>query len=501
MNSIRAVGLFLVFVIQSVANGQTTTKSESFDRDPQWEGRNNRVVVKEYPTVVQNFGYSATNHAGKSPGEFGGLISRAPEPAFYAAKIEPKTLDDKLSASGTFALTKTTSGGGLFFGFFRGEQPGGGGRPIGSLGMNMDTEHSGGRLAVRLITDLNQSCGTFITPFVPGKYRPTPLKNDGTKYHFTLDYDPQGADGRGQFKFTLRSDNHPVTPIDPELADFAQTEARAKYPQTQSFSVDLPEGYKQQGATFDHFGVMNMMKAGGNIQIYFDDLAYVGQTQDFASDPAWDASGNRRTYQATDVGGAHNFGFSNTNHAGGKPGEVGGVFWRSDNWGSYADKVGPLTFNDRLEARGKVKMVVGGPDADMCFGWFRSDKGDDMTAPNRGGDFLGIKVGGPTRVGHYFLPTFTVNENLRGLPDHGPILRPGKVYDWSLVYDPAAADGNGAITATLGDESVTLTLKPGHKAKAKDALFDRFGMFAIGPGGQIVHVYLDDIQYTNAAKK
>src|SRR5262249_21050827 len=57
---------------------------------------------------------------------------------------------------------------------------------IGSLGMNMDSERSGARLAVRLITGKNQSCGTFVTPFIPGKFRPTPIRNDGTRYRWTL---------------------------------------------------------------------------------------------------------------------------------------------------------------------------------------------------------------------------------------------------------------------------------------------------------------------------
>jgi hypothetical protein len=33
---------------------------------------------------------------------------------------------------------------------------------------------------VRLISGTNKSCGTFVTPFVPGKFRPTPIRNDGT---------------------------------------------------------------------------------------------------------------------------------------------------------------------------------------------------------------------------------------------------------------------------------------------------------------------------------
>jgi hypothetical protein len=241
---------------------------------------------------------------------------------------------------------------------------------------------------------------------------------------------------------------------------------------------------------------MNMMKPGGRMTAYFDDLEYSGRAQDFSQDPNWDSAGNHVTYQATDVGGAHNFGFSNTSHAGGKPGEVGGTFWRTDHWGYYADRVGSLSFDDRLEARGRVVLSVGAPDADMCFGWFRPDGGGP--SPDKAGVFLGIKVGGPTRVGHYFLPMFAVNGQLRGLPDSGPVLAPGKAYKWSLVYDPAANEGRGAITARLGDQAVTHNLRPGQKARASDARLSHFGMLSIGPGGQIVKLYLDDLQYTAA---
>src|SRR5690242_18621924 len=35
-------------------------KTEYFDRDPGWEGHNNRVVPRKVPVVKQDFGYSAT---------------------------------------------------------------------------------------------------------------------------------------------------------------------------------------------------------------------------------------------------------------------------------------------------------------------------------------------------------------------------------------------------------------------------------------------------------
>jgi hypothetical protein len=211
----------VISVVSAEERPAPVMKTESFDRDPGWEAHNNRVVPREYPTIVQDFGYSTTNFAGTAAGEMGGQVWRASEPAFYAAEIGSKTLGDRLTASGTFAITKTTPGGGVFFGFFRAAQPGAGGRPIASLGLHLDSEHTGGRLAVRLITGQNQSCGTFITPFIPGKFRPTPIRNDGARYAWTLDYDPRANGGKGRFTFTLRSDAH--EPGELEKADLPES--------------------------------------------------------------------------------------------------------------------------------------------------------------------------------------------------------------------------------------------------------------------------------------
>jgi len=71
------------------------------------------------------------------------------------------------------------------------------------------------------------------------------------------------------------------------------------------------------------------------------------------------------------------------------------------------------------------------------------------------------------------------------------VLAVGKVFDWSLVYDPAANDGRGEMRVTLGTESVTLALKPGQKAEG--ATLDRFGLFNSTAGGQMVKIYLDDL--------
>lgn len=498
---IALASLFAAAGEQTVRSQEETKfvlKTEHFDRDPGWEGHNNRIVPKKVLMVKQDFGFSATGFAGKAAGEIGGVIQRSTTPASYAALLAPaKTLDDKLTASGSFAIKGATPGAGVFFGFFNSQQPGGSGRPIGSLGLDFDFEGKGGRLAVRLITDTNKSCGTFITPYLPGKFRPTPIKFDGTRYHWTLDYDPQTAGGNGRFTFTLRSETHQTQDYGP-LPELSEKEAQARFPNTTTFTVDLTPGHKQEGATFDRFGVQNMMKAGGAVTMFFDDVQFNGQSQDFSIDPEWTGTGNRITFEDREQVGAHDFGFSEkTNHAGSAPGEVGGGLWRSGAFGYYADRIGPLNLEHRLEARGRVKLVTAGPDSDMSLGWFNSAAKDKECGDTS--NFVGIHVGGPTRIGHYFIPAFATAKGATGKVDQGPVLTPGRIFDWSLVYDPAANGGKGEMRVTLGKESVTLALKPGQKAQG--ANLDRFGLFTSTAGGQMVKVFLDDLNYTAAASK
>src|SRR4051812_35723392 len=80
-------------------------KTEHFDRDPGWDGFHNHVELTRVPTVTQDFGWSG--------GRIGGRVTRAAKPAFYAEKIAPKTLNDKLTASGTFALSASSAGSGV----------------------------------------------------------------------------------------------------------------------------------------------------------------------------------------------------------------------------------------------------------------------------------------------------------------------------------------------------------------------------------------------------
>jgi hypothetical protein len=484
-------------VVTCCALSFAEVKSENFDNDPGWEGHHNRVVPQSPKQVQQNFGHSDTNFAGKAKGEIGGTIWRCSTPASYAMRIDPKTLDDRLSASGTFAITASSGSSGVFFGWFNSATPEGGRQS--SLGFRFAGEGSGARITFQLVTATNQARGTKITPWVVDKtkprgegrkFRPTSIKNDGTRYTWKMDYDPSAAGGNGQMQFTIRSDSEKPEEFEGKL-----------------FTVDLPAGYRKHGSTFDHFGIANSSRPGNAMTVYYDDVTLDGAAQDFAADARWVGVGNHASYERRDEGGAHDFGFSaDTNRAGGaSAGELGGMIWRSGDYGYYADRVEALSLEDRLEASGKVVLTAAPPDSGMYLGWFNS--AEKQLSPQQAGNFIGVKIGGPTRVGHYFVPAYAATQAEkpdRGDKQHppnisvekgaGPVLVPQKGFDFKLTYDPAANDGGGAIEVKLGEESVTLDLKPGDKAKG--ATFDRFGLFTIHRGGSYVKIYFDDLKYS-----
>src|SRR5256885_15220604 len=59
-------------------------RTETFDADPGWDGRNNRATDPAPRQIVQNFGFnSSSTNAGGSAGEIGGFITPAGGAGFY----------------------------------------------------------------------------------------------------------------------------------------------------------------------------------------------------------------------------------------------------------------------------------------------------------------------------------------------------------------------------------------------------------------------------------
>jgi hypothetical protein len=137
-------------------------------------------------------------------------------------------------------------------------------------------------------------------------------------------------------------------------------------------------------------------------------------------------------------------------------------------------------------------LASGAPDSDAAIGWFNSESKDKF--PTAAGPFVGVHIGGPTRVGHYFSPGYVTGRGTRGSAKTGPVMVPGKVHEWTLVYDPSGANGRGSLRLTLDGQSATVDLTAG--TKAEGGRLDRFGLLTVSPGGGAVRVYLDDLTYT-----
>src|SRR5262245_46290043 len=249
---------------------RTLERTERFDRDPGWDGSNHRSAAPRM--IRQDFGYSRTSHAGGEPGEIGGFITPAAEPAYYAKKLAPSTFNDPLSASGTIACTGQAFH--VLVGFFN----------AGTLNEwrtpNTIALRLSGRGDVfyawleyctqkwRAGGDSPQGFPTQRDPKT-GRQRLTGFASKGVVHRWTLNYDPDGNNGRGVVTATIDG----VKAV-----------------------CNLTEGHKDDGAEFNRFGLLNVMKSadtGGDV--WLDDIAINDKIEDFSQDPGWEGFQNRRT--------------------------------------------------------------------------------------------------------------------------------------------------------------------------------------------------------------
>jgi len=458
-------------------------KTESFDRDPGWVGVNNRLAQTLEPVKIrQDFGYSpATDHAGGGKGEMGGFITAAGEAAFYGKPINQTDLDKPMSASGTMLIGP--GGTHLLLGFF-----------------NSSTVHewrTPNTLAIR-INGRGERFFAYVE-YCTAKWRaggdttPFPSTTDpktgrwnligypcDTSLKWTLNYDPLANDGKGMMTATIGQD----TAI-----------------------CMLDESHKVDGATFNRFGIMNVMKSADNgSEVWFDDITVNGSTtESFSQDPAWDGQKNRETQMSRLVRPRFDFGYSLTHFAGGKAGgELGGLTFRgdcryADRMASYGDRVGPLSLNRPLHASGKVTLTRGVSDSTTLFGFYHSRhslRRNDSQSDGLPESVLGIHIEGPSSEGFKFYPAFraTSGGGSFGNVRQSPTIYPdGKSHNWSLDYDPEFAKGQGRISVTLDDKSSVLDLPDGVR---QNTVFDRFGIVTSWIDGNSQDVYWDDITYS-----
>jgi hypothetical protein len=460
------------------ALAQMLVKTETFDSDPGWDGHNNRAQTPEPRRIVQNFGYSATSHAGGPAGEIGGFITPAGEAAYYAKVIPQQTFNDPFSVSGKLNVAF-----------------GGGHTLIGLFNSNTINEwRTPNALSLRIY---GRDDYFYAFPeYGTAKWRAnqTSFPGSGDEFHFstgssvhnfTLQYDPTGNSGNGLVTASIDG---------------------------QTASMSVPPGHRADGAIFNRFGFLNVMKsADGPGSIWLDDLVINGQLESFSANPNWSGLRNVGSYTTTDVRPRFDFGYSNTNHAGGAgPGEIGGQIFRGDSnfnpdgryMAYYGDRLGQtLDLSHPLHASGKVAFRRGVSDSATLIGFFHSTESirvgpsDYMTPEN----FVGAAIEGPSSEGFYWYPTFNTNiEDGHGDGNNPPpyIYPNGDSHNWTLDYDPSANNGFGMISLSLDGQVSSLNLTAADRSIG--AHFNRFGIITTHVDGLGQTVYFDDLTYTFA---
>src|SRR6266850_4967819 len=296
--SVRLALACMISTLAASARAQPMLlRTETFDADPGWDGRNNRATDPAPRQIVQNFGFNSSTNAGGPAGEIGGFITPAGEPAFYAKVITPTSFNDPLSASGI--LNVPQGGGHTLIGFF-----------------NADTVNewrTPNTIALR-IYGRNTYFHAYLE-YGTGLWRAggasfggeAAIPSGAADYPFSLNYDPNGAGGLGTVTATFGSYSTVMT---------------------------FDSGHKADGAIFNRFGILNVMKSADDPgQIWLDNVTINGVSNPFNSDPGWDQRNNRNTYITTNVRPRFDFGYSpGSNFAGGQgAGEIGGQTFRGDS--------------------------------------------------------------------------------------------------------------------------------------------------------------------------
>ncbi len=479
----RCLGWSLCFVLQIGALLLGEERYEPFDTDPGWDGLNNRTTVPAPQVVRQDFGFSRTNHAGGvAIGELGGHLTPAAETAYYAKPIPPATLDDRLTASGTLKAI-----GGQFhvlLGFFN-SQTTNEWRTPNSLFLRLygrgDVFYAYVEYATARWRAGGDTPGGFATTTDPDSGRQQ-LRgfSRGESHSWSLAWDPDGNNDSGVLTVT----------IDDETS-----------------VCDMEADHRLDGAKFDRFGLLSIPKSYDDSgEVYLDDVSINGEIDRFDDDPRWEGVGNRRTYTTSQVRPRFDFGFSDTQFAGGeRPGELGGVVFRGDcrdprRLAYYGDRLEWLTLDQPLHAAGKVALRRGVSDSTVLLGFFHSEQSVVVSESQDSGfpmNFVGLAIEGPSREGFQVYPVFRLADGTAGYQrdaDTPHILPDGQSADWSLEYAPQAANGSGRLTVTFAGQAVSVELDP--CSEHMTTRFNRFGLVTTWIDGNAQCVYFDDLTYT-----
>ena len=264
------------------------------------------------------------------------------------------------------------------------------------------------------------------------------------------------------------------------------------------------EEIRRSPAEFDRFGLFNIARFGTRVELYLGDLTVNGQRIDLTQDPHWEGRNNESRYTEPNFQAAHSYGWSQTNWAGEKPGEIGGLFWRTEPpdplCSYYGDDVGELTLDDPIAFSGTICFVDGMTDAAAYFGYFNRDNQVEAFDKAKSDAFspvantMGVAIADSSAVGYYFLPQVSSRGREVARKSCGVFTPDRRRHRFAFAYDPAGNGGVGRVTVTLDGHEEGFDLTP--EQRRAGATFDRFGLANVRSGGHSVEFYLDDLTYT-----
>lgn len=418
---------------------------DDFSSDPNWigsENLHNRVCKR----IEQNFGYQSSQNA------IGGRIYRSSSPAMYGLPTPPLGWNNRMAFSGRIKLVHSDGNGEVFIGYYNHDSRTY--RPNNFIGFRV----ANGRVELSATNNLFQSEGEFIGPGIP---------KDELYHRFSFEYD------RGRLTFRIDSEER-------------------------HFQLN-PSGIMNGNITIDRVGMLNVMLPGAAaIELYLDDLSFNHNNAyyPFDSNPNWDSYGSFAKFDDCVQRPNQNYGYSTTNYNGLGNGEIGGLIWRWDiNFRpSYFAAGVSVTLQDPLFIKGNLYFKYNPADSDILFGYF-DEKG--AYSHLEVSSFIGIHIGGPTRIGHRFEALAYSQDGKRHTPEasNTPVIHSnGKSWPFEWRYDPRTR----LVDWILDDQSFRYQIP--EELNQELTRYNLFGILPMRPDGQAVEIYFDNLTWTTGRK-
>ena len=479
--------LFLAFFTwASLASAQGLVQvSESFDNSSGLLS-----LSKGVDTDGFDFGFSNTNNAGgAAAGELGGTFSRTDDASthyFADDQIGAISRLDALTVTGNFIITENLNmDGWAHIGYINRETADAFPLSESQNQLGVAIIEPNDDTGFRIIAVTNSQLGRS-----RGDVQRAPI---GSKVSFVMTYEPSGLeDGNGSLNVDFTLEDGTV------LNSFVD-EVRNPDPIDWDFDAFIIGGVPASSADPDRKAIM-----------YFDDVVYTINTAEGEPEQRSVTFDNGTGFldlaKGTDTDG-FDFGFSNTNNAGGAAaGEIGGTFSRTDDASTHylADTdIGAISRLDALEVTGNFIITENlNMDGWAHIGYINRETADAFPL-SESQNQLGVAIIEPNDDTGFRIIAVTNSQlgRSRGDVQRAPI---GSKVSFVMTYTPSGLeDGNGSLNVDFTLEDGTVLNSFVDEVRNPDPIDWDFDAFIVGgvpassadPERKAI-MYFDDVVYT-----